>query len=350
VSALPGAADGAHLGLRLWTSPSEAGRLFYQDVKGYRVAAGEPQAAPGRLPDLFREFEADCRTARRRPLYFGLTAPALAALDPARGRWHAGDLPVFSLDRWRDTATIPPNIRSQARRARNQGVTVRRVAPEGGPLPASLRACLDSWILDKPLPPLDFVTTPYLFDPWPAQGVFLAERDEKCVGFLVGSRALFSGLWRVDVVGRSAGAPNGCAELLVSEAFLHAAEQGHARATLGMAPLARRSGSTAPSSSHWMDRVAEIVREVKFPGYSFAGLEAFKAKFKPDEWRPLYCVSVGGRLSLRDMLAVARVFAGGSLSGYALRSLRWRLGRRLPVGAYPSQPNTRPKTRNRVTL
>lgn len=324
MDALPGSAEGAHLGLRLWRSPSGSGRIHYQDLKGYRVAAGMPQAEPGRLADLFREFEEACRRARRRPLYFGLERTALAE----RGRWHAGDLPVFSLDRWKDAASVPPNIRSQARRARNQGVTVRRVPAGDAPLRHSLQACLRAWVQDKPLPPLGFVTTPDLLDPWPEQGVFLAERHGKVVGFLIGSRALFPDLWRVDVLGRAADAPNGCAELLVSEAFRHAAKQGHRQATLGMAPLARRSALPAPSSSHWMDRVAEIVHEVKLPGYSFAGLEAFKAKFKPEEWRPLYCVSGGDGLSLRDMLALARVFAGGSLTGYIARALRWRLGRR----------------------
>jgi lysylphosphatidylglycerol synthetase-like protein (DUF2156 family) len=327
VNAVPGVADGAHLGLRLWISPLGAGRIFYQDVKGYRVAAGMPRAPLERLSPLFREFEEECRLAGRRLVYFGLAAPALAALDPARGRWHAGDLPVFSLDRWGDDATIPPNIRSQARRARNQGITVRRVAV-GEAVPSSLRTCVASWVRDKPLPPLGFVTTPYLFDPWPEQGVFLAEREGEVVGFLVGSRALFPDLWRVDAVGRCGRAPNGCVELLVSEAFRYAAERGQGQATLGMAPLARRAALPALSSSHWMDRVAEIAHEVKLPGYSFAGLEAFKAKFKPDAWHPLYCVSGGGGLSLRDLLAVARVFTGGSLTVYALRSLRWRLGRR----------------------
>jgi phosphatidylglycerol lysyltransferase len=319
----------AHLGLRAWVSPRGTGSLFYAGVKGYRVVAGEPRASSS-LKDLFREFEEESSRAGLRVVYFGLPVSAAEALDPAgrRGRWHAGDLPVFHLARWRDESTMPPAIRSQARRARNSGVTVRRLpaAPgPGDPTGPALRACLRSWLSEKPLPPMRFVTSPFLFDPWPEQGVFVAERRGNVEGFLVPSLSLFPGIWRVDAVARTALAPNGCAELLVAEAFRHAGENGHERATLGLAPLSRRA---AVRPAHWMDRLAEIVREAGVPGYSFEGLEAFKAKFRPDEWRPLYCVSGGGRLALRDMTAVARAFAGSSLIAYAARALAWRWTRR----------------------
>jgi phosphatidylglycerol lysyltransferase len=331
--AAPTIDDGAHLGLERWTSPSGAGRIFYGDVKGYRIAVGAPRGSLQRLRIFFFEFEEACRRVGRRPLYFALSAPAIEALDPegARGRWHAGDVPIFGLERWLDPALIPSGIRAQVRRARNQGVTVRRLSAAPGPAdPAgpALHTCLRTWLVDKSLPPMGFVTTPYLFEPWPEHGVFIAELESRVVGFLVPSLALFPDLWRVDAIGRSPDAPNGCSELLISEAFRYAAEQCYASATLGLAPLAQRSGADSSRPSHWMDKVAEAVREIRMPGYSFAGLESFKAKFTPDEWRPVYCVSGGGRLSLRDMTAMARVFAGGSLAGYMLRSILWLLGRR----------------------
>jgi phosphatidylglycerol lysyltransferase len=318
--------------LNLWVSRS-GGSLHYSDSGSRRIAAGSPRAPDSDLPGLFREFEADCRRARKRPVYFGLPGPALASLDATglRGRWHAGDVPIFSLDAWRDSAAIPASVRAQVRRARNQGVTVRWLAapPEpGDPVGPALRDCLHSWLRAKPLPPMSFVTTPFLMDPWPAGGVLVAEHEGRITGFLVGSTALLPGLYRVDAVARAATAPNGCAELLVSEAFRYAGVAGFERATLGLAPLSRRSNEALGPRGHWMDRVAEFVREAGIPGYSFGGLEAFKAKFEPQQWLPAFCVSGGGALSAGDMTAIARAFAGGTLGGYVYRSLRWVLGRR----------------------
>jgi phosphatidylglycerol lysyltransferase len=320
----------AHLGLRPWHSPSGLGSFAYADVAGARLTAGVPRAATRDLPALLAEFSTACRHAGLRRVHFGLPAAALEFLDPAaaQARWHVGDLPVFNLERWRSAhsrAGIPSTIRSQARRAARHGVTVRHLAapPSATRTRDSLNACLHAWLRRKPLPPLRFLTTPFLFDPWPAEGVFLAEKDDAVVGFLTASRVLFGDTYRVDAVGRSPDAPNGCAELLVCEAFRDAALRGMQRATLGLAPLATRSGARA---SGWADRVSGAARVLGSPLYGFRGLESFKAKFKPDAWLPLYCVSTGPAFSPRDMLAVARAFAGGSLARYALRTGLWKLG------------------------
>jgi lysylphosphatidylglycerol synthetase-like protein (DUF2156 family) len=258
-----------------------------------------------------------------------LPGPILQALDPGgtRGRWHVGDLPVFNLAHWASARGFPVGIRLQARRARNRGVSVRHL-----PIPpadaAPLWSCLRAWLREKPLPPLGFVTNPWLLDPWPEEGVFVAEREvdgkRRVEGFLVASRVLFGNMLRVDAVGRDPGAPNGCSELLIAEAFRHAATRGIAQATTGLAPLARRSGVPRGGLS---ERMLARLGNTGL-GYSFAGLEAFKAKFEPDAWEPLYAVAPGRRFRSRDVLAVIRAFTGGSLLRYAARALLWKLGRR----------------------
>ena len=325
-SAVPDGArdDGAHLGLDVWHSPTGAGRFAYADVAGVRVTAGAPHAPADRLATLLAEFARDCERRGLRRVHFGMPGPLLEFLDGPAARLHIGDLPVFDLNRWRSDATMPAGIRTQARRARNHGVVVRHLA-EAPADPEPLRACRRGWLRAKPLPPMGFVTTPYLFDPWPREGVLVAERDGKVVGFLSSSRALFGETLRVDAVGRAPGAPNGCAELLVSEAFRRASERGpeHGvmRATLGLAPLSRRSEAHAPRLPAFLGTLASSC-------YSFAGLEAFKAKFAPDAWVPLYCVAPGRAVGPRDALAVARAFAGGSVLHYAARSAAWKLGAR----------------------
>ena len=79
--------------------------------------------------------------------------------------------------------------------------------------------------------------------------------------------------------------------------------------TLGLAPLA---GDVA----RWL----RFARWAGGPFYDFEGLRRFKAKLKPHVWEPVYlCTVSGSRLvALRDSL---RAFAGGSLVGFATRTL-----------------------------
>ncbi len=310
--------DGAHLGLRAWRSPSGAGSFLHADVAGFRVTAGAPRTASDRLAALFSEFADDCARSGRRRVHFGLPAPLLEFLHGPCASLRIGDLPVFDLGRWLMEATIPAGIRAQIRRARNRGVTVRHVSRTPTDL-SPLIACREAWLAAKPLPPLRFMTTPYLFDPWPAEGVLIAEREGRVEGFLSSSRALFGGMLRIDAVGRRPDAVNGVPELLVSECFRRAAERGIERATLGLAPLSRRSGAAG-------SRVPDFARALAVPFYSFEGLEAFKAKFAPDAWIPMYCAAPGRVFGPRDALAVARAFAGGSVLRYAARTAVWSAG------------------------
>jgi lysylphosphatidylglycerol synthetase-like protein (DUF2156 family) len=323
------------LGLRVWRSWHGHDLFHYTDVRGYRVTAGLPSAPPDRLAAFHQEFWSTCRNEGLRPLYFGLTDAATEFLPASStqstlARWHIGDLPLFDLTRWHDEALIPVAVRSQARRALRHGVVVEYWPTRPRPLEyQKLCEARNDWITAKPLPPLLFVTSPHVFDPWPREGVFVAKAQGRIVGFLVASRALFGDVFRIDVVARIPGAPNGTAELLVKDAFRHAAEQGVDRATLGLAPLSRQTNVEVKG---WLRAVSGCARRIGGGWYSFAGLEAFKAKFQPDVWVPLYAVVPRRRFTPRDVLAIARVFMGGSLARYTIRFLALVLTKSLRTG------------------
>jgi phosphatidylglycerol lysyltransferase len=46
--------------------------------------------------------------------------------------------------------------------------------------------------------------------------------------------------------------------------------------------------------------------------YNFDGLYAFKAKFSPDRWEPVYAFINEPRFTLRTLYAIARAFSGRS--------------------------------------
>ena len=105
-------------------------------------------------------------------------------------------------------------------------------------------------------------------------------------------------------------APNGVMEVLLTRLMLHYKDAGHATFNLGMAPLSGLSASEAAPVWH---RVGRAVFEHGERYYNFAGLRAFKSKFRPD-WRPRYLAVSGG---LNPMLALTdiTVLIGGGLKG-----------------------------------
>ena len=105
-------------------------------------------------------------------------------------------------------------------------------------------------------------------------------------------------------------APNGVMEVLLTHLMLHFRAAGYARFNLGMAPLSGLSASGAAPVWH---RVGRAVFEHGERYYNFAGLRAFKAKFRPD-WQPRYLAVSGG---INPMLALTdiTILISGGLKG-----------------------------------
>jgi hypothetical protein len=55
--------------------------------------------------------------------------------------------------------------------------------------------------------------------------------------------------------------------------------------------------------------------------YNFGGLDAFKAKFNPEAWEPIYAISEGESFPPRTLYAIAGAFSGGAPVRLVLRAL-----------------------------
>ena len=107
--------------------------------------------------------------------------------------------------------------------------------------------------------------------------MFFAQRAGKLVGF-AGVVPIYArnGRFIEDLV-RASDAPNGTVELLVDAAMRDAEATRADYVTLGLAPL---SGAV-PFALRLAGRYGSAL-------YDFRGLKAFKAKFRPREWTPIY--------------------------------------------------------------
>jgi len=118
--------------------------------------------------------------------------------------------------------------------------------------------------------------------------------------------------WLVEQIIRGFNAPNGAAELLIDAAMRAVGDSGSTYATLGLSPLSERARLEPLQQPIWLRLVLEWVRLHGARFYNFGGLEAFKAKFNPDVWEPIYAIGEGASFSPRDLYAIAGAFSGGA--------------------------------------
>ncbi len=329
-------------GMRHWFSSDGEAFLGYVQCAGVRVVAGAPVCEYGRLSDVALEFEEDARRARASTCYFSVEPRWLELVRHRSEAVLVGSQPVWNAAEWADTFDARSSLRAQVNRARNKGVTVRAVAAkalaDGGRVSAELQRVRQSWLGGHGLPPLGFLTAVNLAPDSTGDGAAVLDdrrlyvayqhggAGERAVGYLVASPIPLRRGWLVEQVVRDPEAPNGTSELLIDTACRALACEGAERLTLGLAPLSRRhQGGEGSDGPVWAGLAFAWAYAHGRRFYNFAGLEAFKEKFRPHAWEPVYMVAGGLRLTPRELYAVAAAFTGGR----PLRALAQGVGRAL---------------------
>jgi phosphatidylglycerol lysyltransferase len=216
------------------------------------------------------------------------------------------------------------SLRPQLNRARNKGVTVSEWPADVAENHSALRLVLSQWLETRHLPPLHFMVETETLSQLRDRRVFVAERGGGgAVAFTVLSPVPGRNGWLVEQIVRGFNAPNGTAELLLDTAMRSIAASGSTYATLGLSPLSERAGLTQPDPDMpaWLRVVLGIVRRHGARFYNFDGLDAFKAKFNPEIWEPIYAIAEGASFPPRALYAIAGAFSGGAPIRLALRAL-----------------------------
>jgi lysylphosphatidylglycerol synthetase-like protein (DUF2156 family) len=282
--------------------------VAYVDTGGAWVAAGGPISPPARMLEVAKRFTYAAEDCGRRACFFASEDGLAEQLSSLQ----IGEQPVWHASGWDEILAGASSLRYQLRRAKNKGVTVRRIHAKDLEPGTSLRRCLDElelhWQATHRMAPMRFLVQlePLAFGR--ERVLFVAERDDKMVG-MASAVPVYARkrLFLEDFI-RSPSAPNGTVELLVDAVMRCTPQLGMPDLTLGLAPLA---GGVA----RWL----RLAKWLGGPLYDFDGLRAFKAKLRPHAWEPVYLCTAGNRIAaLRDAL---RAFAGGSLIAFASRSL-----------------------------
>ncbi|MEP7324489.1 MAG: DUF2156 domain-containing protein [Gemmatimonadota bacterium] len=320
-------------GIVHWFAARGDALVGYVRHVGVRVVAGAPVASLERLAEVTAEFEADAARAGERVCYFGAEerleqvsrgSPTHSVISlGAQPSWHPAGLAR--------RISQHPSLRAQLNRVRNKQVVVTQWPRERASGNAELQQVLRAWLETRGLPPLRFLVEPQTLSQLEDRLIFVAERHGRVVGFLVASPVPARNGWLVEQIIRAPQAPNGVAELLISLAAETMAARGSEYVTLGLAPLSRRARLPEVPAPWWLRAVLAWVRAHGRRFYNFDGLDAFKAKFFPEQWTPVFAVNHEPRFTPRSLYAIASAFSGGSAAwaivkagGRAVKQeLRW---------------------------
>ncbi len=284
---------------------------------GVRVVAGGPVCDPARLGDVVADFERDASLNGETVCYFGAAQRMDGLLSGLadHDRVAIGAQPVWNPANWPGIVGKNSSLRAQIQRARNKGVVVTEWPSERARTDAGLKRCLDEWMATHPFPQMHFLTEAVSLDRLMDRRVFVAvprTDPDAPVAFLIATPVPQRRGWLVEQIARGQNAPNGAAELLIDAMMRAFGDEGADYVTLGLAPLSRRARAPDVITRPWLRLALRWVRAHGQRFYNFDGLDAFKAKFRPDAWEPLYAISNETRFSPRTLYAIAAAFSDGA--------------------------------------
>jgi phosphatidylglycerol lysyltransferase len=305
---------------------SEAGDAVVGFVRrgGFRVVAGAPVCAQERLEAVVLEFEAVAEGTAEKVCYFGAASRLREVLQSlsAHAEMPIGAQPAWNPREWPALLKKHSSLRGQINRARNKGVVVQEWGADEKERRGLLEACLQEWLATRPFPTLRFLTEPVDLDEMRDRRLFVASQGESVLGFLIATPVPERRGWLIEQIVRGRTAPNGMAELLVGSAMEALAADGAEYVTLGLAPLSLRAGTEANTNGSWLRLLLTLIRAHGRRFYNFDGLDAFKAKFRPDRWEPLYAISNEKHFSVAALYAIAAAFSEGPPIVAVLRAFR----------------------------
>jgi phosphatidylglycerol lysyltransferase len=300
-------------GIELWFSSEGRALVGYTRFGAVLLVAGAPVCAAGALPSVCAEFEAFAKRQGHRVCY--VCAEERLRTILAQSSHHTpvalGAQPSWDPRLWAEVIRSRPSLRAQLNRAANKDVVVEAVSGPVAAADGELRRVLREWIEGRSLPPLHFLVEPSVLDGVLTDRMVLVARCHgKPVAFLVASPVRARNGYLVELVARSANAPNGSSELLIDAAMRRFAMEGCEYATLGLVALAHAADREIRENPGWLRTLMYFARAHANRFYSFRGLEQFRLKMAPECWETVYAISNEPRFSIRTLYAVGGAFSG----------------------------------------
>lgn len=300
-------------GIDLWFSSGTRAVVGYTRRGAVLLVAGAPVCATEALAAVCDEFEAFAQRDGYRVCYVCAEERlrTILAQSPHHASVALGAQPSWNPRSWPEVIRNRASLRAQLNRAVNKAVFVEAVSGTHAAADEELRSVLREWVDGRSLPPLHFLVEPNVLDGVLTDRMVLVARCHgRPVAFLVASPVRARQGYLVELVARSASAPNGSSELLIDSAMRRFAAEGCQFATLGLVALAHAAEEEIRGNPGWLRTLMLFARAHANRFYSFRGLEQFRLKMSPERWETVYAISNEPRFSLRTLYAVGGAFSG----------------------------------------
>ncbi len=310
-------------GIERWFTPSRDAVIGYVVRKGVRVVAGAPICSEDRLEGVVAQWEEESRLAGQSVCYFGAEGRMRELLEGRSGysTVSLGAQPNWNPQNWPEIFDHDKGLRAQRNRAFNKGVRVSEWSVDQATNNARLKKCLDEWLTTRGLPPMHFLVEPETLALVYGRRVFVAEQNDRVVGFLVLSPVPNRNGWLTEQFPRAHNSPNGTVEILMDFAIRQVRASGAEYLTMGIVPLSLHGANEALPNPTWLQITAGWVRAHGRRFYNFDGLDRFKSKFRPEQWEPIYVISNERSFSVKTLIAIAAAFSDGSPTSALARGL-----------------------------
>ena len=269
--------------------------MHYATTRRFAVVSGNPHCCQSLYAASVAAFEHEQLAGGRRTCFFGTDEDF--ALACGQDYCHAliGAEPLWNLASWCERQAANKPIRNSLSAALRAGCTAREASLADAYIGTACSVVRRKWLQSKHLPPLHFVAETEIIHE--GTRCFVVESDGVVVGYGLARRSIddvktsTGAEYGIEHFIRAPDAPPGTVELLIDHIAQTLALEGEQRLSLRLAPFSRKASCLLPPELRSQQMESYLQAIARFGGYWYnaAGLERFKAKFLPDEWKPLYC-------------------------------------------------------------
>ncbi len=278
----------------------EKGAIAYVSTPTAWVAGAEPFISAEHQMKALKIFSEAARAEGKSALILPVSRNlALFARAAGLSVFEVGREPWLKIDDKRYKSDFLQLVPA-AKQLKGKGAKVEEFLPSAlaADEHAELKEISQRWLDDQNAEPLGFLNR---LDPWSfmnSKKYFRLVYEGQQVAFLAAVPVPARKAWYLIDLIRDPEAPVGSTELLVIEATEMLTRQGAVEVTLGMAPLVPvddKERTYHPLAY----KIMRFIFEKTSSFYGFKSLFAYKEKFLPQSWEPVYLIALSGPVNLK---------------------------------------------------